>query len=75
MNRAKTLLRRWLGIEAEMADVWLCIRQLQAPPQKQPGGGVVTAKKEASYWEPKQSGGVIIAEPKELSILRAPHEM
>lgn len=70
LNTLKKRIRTWLGIDSEMEDVWLCIRQLQdesAPKEHQ--GGAVEAKGRVDY-EPNQSGNVVVVEPKILSVER-----
>lgn len=67
----KSRIRKWLGIEDEMTDVWFVIRSLQesSAEEQKPEAGVVSAKRGAEYWKPHQEGNVIIAEPKEIAIL------
>ncbi len=76
----KARIRKWLGIEDEMADVWLCISKLQEitePTQPAETGGVaVQASRRIDQYSPDQSGSnVVIAEPKLLSVERGKREM
>ena len=73
LNKLKSLIRNWLGITDEMHDVWLCVTQLQdesfTVPMEQ-HGGVVDAVGSLEY-TPNQTGNVVVAEPKMVTVARS----
>lgn len=76
-NRLKNYLKRWLDIDknqhatdVEFEAVWATINRIQKTESKtESHGGAVEAKGRVDY-APTQTGNVVVAEPKILSVER-----